>query len=60
MNIYCVKCEEIMELISQTISKDILLKQVKIWNLYKCNRCGIIKTQTKRDIIKTSTKYNKD
>jgi len=50
--IYCVRCESNdMELISQTISKDILAKRVKIWNLYKCYECGMIRTQVKRSML---------
>jgi hypothetical protein len=43
MQVYCENCEEPMELISQTISNDILAKRSKILEIYKCHSCKEIK-----------------
>lgn len=50
--IYCEKCEKQMSLISQTISKDILLKRTKVFDLYKCSECGCMKKTVRTKIAK--------
>jgi len=61
--VYCFKCKEQMTLINKTISRDLLIKRVRLYDLYKC-KCGCmqkfmrIKVAVTKESIDESQKRN--